>query len=150
MNKELEKYTELLFSYTYGVNYSEVSEKMHIMVDNLISKYGWDTVFESWNNYLFRECKTEESVINFAHLFWNYTECCEYPIKEPFKFLAYFFYRIDFDIDKDVDGIIDSLACRILEVAKYEPADLYVHPYYIPELDPNIIAEAEVYKSQNL
>ena len=62
-------------------------------------------------------------------MFWSY------PIKEPLKFLAYFFYRIDFNIEKDEDGIIDSIVCRILEVTKYEPANLYIHPYYVPELD---------------
>jgi hypothetical protein len=83
-------------------------------------------------------------------LFWNYTECCEYPIKEPFKFLAYFYYRVNFDVKPEYMTILDSISCNLLKLAKYEPADLYVHPYYVPELDPNIIAEAEVYKSQNL
>ena len=74
----------------------------------------------------------------------------ELSYKRTIRIFSIFFYRIDFNIEKDEDGIIDSIACLILEVTKYKPANLYIHPYYVPELDQNIIAEANIYKSQNL
>lgn len=110
------------------ISFNSINSSLHKIVVNTTEK--------KW----FRKDRLSYKYFRFRRRFWSY------PIKEPLKFLSYFFYRIDFNIEKDEDGIIDSIACQILEVTKYE----HIHPYYVPELDQNIIAEANIYKSQNL
>ncbi|MBQ9875387.1 MAG: DUF4417 domain-containing protein [Thermoguttaceae bacterium] len=111
-----------------------------------IVENGWFRVFESWNDYLRKYCKTPESVINFAKLFWNY-DGCEYPVPRPHKFLGYFYYRIDFDLEKYDDfGILDSIAITILPLGGFLEASMLFNPYYSPESDPKIIAEVEAYR----
>lgn len=109
-----------------------------------------EKTFESWINYLFTECKTPESAINFANLFWSYGGQ-DHPVIEPYKILGYFYYRIDFDTEKyDELGILDSLAIDLLPKAGYSYADRLINDEYIPELDPKIIAQVEAYKSSGL
>ena len=83
--------------------------------------------------------------------FWLYGGQ-DYPIPEPHKFLAYFYYMIDCQAKK-YDGDYDmlySLATNILPKAGYSEADLYLNPYYMPEQDPKILAEVEALRKQNL
>lgn len=132
---------------------SALMKKKEKLITDLVSKYqnlvGKKT-FVSWQKYLFTECKTPESVINFANLFWIYGGQ-DYPINEPYKFLGYFYYRINFETAKyDKLMILDSLAIDILPKAGYLYADRFINDDYIPELDPNIIKQVEEYKSLGL
>ena len=150
MVNEIDKQTYLLFNRTYGDDTSQEYDLLLDKVEQQITEFGWDKTFESWKNYLFTECKTPESAINFANLFWSYG-CQDYPVIEPYKFLGYFYYRIDFDTEKyDELGILDSLAIDLLPKAGYSYADRLINDEYIPELDPKIIAEVEAYKSSEL
>lgn len=84
--------------------------------------------------------------MNFAHLYWE-SWWWNYPIKEPYRFMGYFYYRIGMDVeeyDSDQD-ILDSLSCSILPRSGYKQADLYENPYYIPERDPLMIQAVEEY-----
>ena len=150
MVNEIDKQTYLLFNRTYGDDTSQEYDLLLDKVEQQITEFGWDKTFESWKNYLFTECKTPESAINFANLFWSYGGQ-DYPVIEPYKFLGYFYYRIDFDTEKyDELGILDSLAIDLLPKAGYSYADRLINDEYIPELDPKIIAEVEAYKSSEL
>ena len=83
-------------------------------------------------------------------MFWSYGGQ-DHPVIEPYKFLGYFYYRIDFDTEKyDELGILDSLAIDLLPKAGYSYADRLINDEYIPELDPKIIAQVEAYKSSAL
>ena len=150
MVNEIDKQTYLLFNRTYGDDTSQEYDLLLDKVEQQITEFGWDKTFESWKNYLFTECKTPESAINFANLFWSYGGQ-DYPVIEPYKFLGYFYYRIDFDTEKyDELGILDSLAIDLLPKAGYSYADRLINDEYIPELDPKLIAEVEAYKSSEL
>jgi hypothetical protein len=150
MVNEIDKQTYLLFNRTYGDDTSQEYDLLLDKVEQQITEFGWDKTFESWKNFLFTECKTPESAINFANLFWSYGGQ-DYPVIEPYKFLGYFYYRIDFDTEKyDELGILDSLAIDLLPKAGYSYADRLINDEYIPELDPKIIAEVEAYKSSEL
>ena len=84
--------------------------------------------------------------MNFAHLYWE-SWWWNYPIKEPYRFMGYFYYGIGMDVeeyDSDQD-ILDSLSCSILIKSGYKQADLYEDPYYIPERDPLMIQAVEEY-----
>ena len=150
MVNEIDKQTYLLFNRTYGDDTSQEYDLLLDKVEQQITEFGWDKTFESWKNYLFTECKTPESAINFANLFWSYGGQ-DYPVIEPYKFLGYFYYRIDFDTEKyDKLGILDSIAIDLLPKAGYSYADRLINDEYIPELDPKLIAEVEAYKSSEL
>ena len=150
MVNEIDKQTYLLFNRIYGDDTSQEYDLLLDKVEQQITEFGWDKTFESWKNYLFTECKTPESAINFANLFWSYGGQ-DYPVIEPYKFLGYFYYRIDFDTEKyDELGILDSLAIDLLPKAGYSYADRLINDEYIPELDPKLIAEVEAYKSSEL
>ena len=150
MVNEIDKQTYLLFNRTYDYDTSQEYDLLLDKVEQQITEFGWDKTFESWKNFLFTECKTPESAINFANLFWSYGGQ-DYPVIEPYKFLGYFYYRIDFDTEKyDELGILDSLAIDLLPKAGYSYADRLINDEYIPELDPKIIAQVEAYKSSGL
>jgi len=150
MVNEIDKQTYLLFNRIYGDDTSQEYDLLLDKVEQQISEFGWEKTFESWINYLFTECKTPESAINFANLFWSYGGQ-DHPVIEPYKFLGYFYYRIDFDTEKyDELGILDSLAIDLLPKAGYSYADRLINDEYIPELDPKIIAQVEAYKSSGL
>lgn len=139
-----------LFSRNYDQTSSEDFRIAKNRVRQQISEFGWQITFESWKNYLFTECKTPESVINFATLFWSYGGQ-DYPVIDPYKFLGYFYYRINFNIMKYDDlMILDSLSICLLPKAGYSSADRLINVDYIPERDPNIIAQVEEYKSMRL
>ena len=150
MVNEIDKQTYLLFNRIYGDDTSQEYDLLLDKVEQQISEFGWEKTFESWINYLFTECKTPESAINFANLFWSYGGQ-DHPVIEPYKFLGYFYYRIDFDTEMyDELGILDSLAIDLLPKAGYSYADRLINDEYIPELDPKIIAQVEAYKSSGL
>ena len=150
MVNETDKQTYLLFNRIYGDDTSQEYDLLLDKVEQQISEFGWEKTFESWINYLFTECKTPESAINFANLFWSYGGQ-DHPVIEPYKFLGYFYYRIDFDTEKyDELGILDSLAIDLLPKAGYSYADRLINDEYIPELDPKIIAQVEAYKSSGI
>ncbi|MBQ3682329.1 MAG: hypothetical protein II922_04530 [Succinimonas sp.] len=147
---KIDEQTHWLFNRTYGVSSKEQRKETREKVKQQISEFGWENTFESWKNYLFTECKTPESAINFANLFWSYGGH-DYTVIEPYKFLGYFYYRIDFDAEKyDELGILDSLAIDLLPKAGYSYADRLINDDYIPELDPKIIAQVEIYKSSGI
>ena len=136
MHKDINELTEYLFSRPYSDNLTDDQE------DELL-----DHTFATWNNYLLSRCKTPESVINYANLFWWYGGQ-DHPIPNPHKFLGYFYYRINFKSDTyDSTDILDSLSRAILTKAGYREANLIHDPQYMPENDPKIIAAAREYEA---
>lgn len=119
---------------------------MEELAAGLVKDFGWDTVFHAAFEYLKENCRTPESIMNFAHLYWE-SWWWNHPIKEPYRFMGYFYYGIGMDVeeyDSDQD-ILDSLSCSILIKSGYKQADLYEDPYYIPERDPLMIQAVEEY-----
>ena len=141
--------TEYLFNRAYEEELTEEQEEaLYDRAHQQIIDYGWDKTFESWKAYLFKNCTTPESVINFANLFWCYC-CCDYIIQDPYHFLGYMYYRIDMNTSKYDDmSILDSIATNILPKAGYSCADLMKHPLYTPEMDERLLAEVEKFKKE--
>ena len=128
----------------------EEEEKLQDMFDNAIDEYGWEQVFDVIDNYMRTSCPTGESIVNFAHLFWNYTCVNPRKIPDPYPFLGYLYYRVDskpwnYDCTEVYEGLVYNLLSG---------KDDYTHnPYtnidYIPENDPCIVAEIEKLKRAN-
>ncbi|MCR5098974.1 MAG: hypothetical protein K6B14_08500 [Lachnospiraceae bacterium] len=148
MDKNIDEQTKHLFNRSYGDNLTDDQEdELLDQVDAQISEFGWNDTFASWNKYLLSECKTPESVINFANLFWWYGGQ-DHAIPDPHNFLGYFYYRINFQSDTyDSTDILDSLSRNILSKAGYREANLVHDPQYMPENDPKIIAAARKYET---
>ena len=145
MIKELENETKKLFkpglAYTdeFNKNWKEYEDH----ANEVIHKYGWDAVLNSWTNYLHKYCTTKESVCNFAELFFSYTDCKK-PVGNPFKWLAWFYHIMDLcPYSYDKGSIIDDMSMLLLVNSGYERASNWVDPYYVPEKDPKLIAEVE-------
>lgn len=149
MTNKIDNLTNILFNQTFGIESDNLRKVHRNQAKQQIAEFGWENTFTSWKNFLFKECKTPESVINFANLFWSYGGE-EYPIPEPYKFIAYFYYRVDFkpEIYDGVD-ILDSLVLAILPKAGYSYADWAINWDYYPEKDPKMVAEVNEFKSLN-
>ena len=128
----------------------EEEDAIQKVADDLVTEYGWDEVFSETDQYLRRFCTSPETVINFAVLFWYYM-WYENPLPDPYRFLAYFYYRINWQTalydDRD---ILDSLCITILPKAGFRDADLSVNPRYMPENDPLLQKEVKKLQEENL
>ena len=117
------------------------------VADDLVAEHGWEAVYAAANVHLHQCCVSPESVINFAVLFWDY-RWSENPIPNPYEFLAYFYFRIDWQVSRyDDRDILDSLAITILPKAGYSDANLLQNPRYMPENDPILQQEVERLRS---
>lgn len=152
--KELQNKTDFIFERNYLKELQptddsiteEMEENYEQTANYLVSNFGWDMVFDCWNNYLQTTCDSPEKVINFAYLFLNYGGA-EHIIPNPHKFLAYFYYRIDLNPAKyDAVDIMDDLSTTILKMSGFSEANIELNPQYVPERDPKIIAEVEKIK----
>lgn len=151
MYKSIDDITAFLYERSYDTELTEEQEDDILdIVDDQIENHGWENTYKSWYAYLVNNCKTPESVVNFANLFWWYGGQ-DHPIPEPHKFLGYFYYRINMETSKfDNMDILDSLSTTILKKAGFREADLVLNTQYMPENDPKIIAEVENYRKQGL
>lgn len=146
---DLYKEIYTLFSRRWDEDLTEEQEDaLDDKADELIEKYGWDAVYETFKSYLIRECSTPELSVNAAYIFWDFC-WYNYPIHDPYEFMSYFYYRIDFNTKQyDASDILDSLTTTVLPKNGISAADLMKHPYYMPESDPEMIAAAERWKNK--
>lgn len=149
MDNILNKQIKCLFDIPWDIDITEEEEdKLLESANLLVAEYNWPTVYDAAFDYLKTECKSPESAVNFAHNYWGYG-WADNPIPNPYEFLGYFYYRIDFETAKyDSMDILDSLCITILPKAGFSKADLYLNTQYMPESDPKIIAAVEEYKEQ--
>ena len=154
MNNFLKSETEYLYNRNFlgeldGTieTTEEEDEEYEIRSENLIKTYGWDKVFAVWEDYLYHQCRTVNDVLNFANLFWCY-EGHKHYIAKPYKFLGYFYYRMDLNPFKyDAIDLMDSIVIDILEKTGETYVNLVNFPDYAPEKDKKIIAEVQKWKS---
>lgn len=147
IEKELKERIDYLFNRDAEEELPEEEEDaLEQDADNLVAQYGWENVYQAAVDYLHTKCLTPESAVNFATNYWIY-QWIKLPIPDPHRFLGYFYYRINYDAQKyDVLDILDTLATTILPRMGYSEADLYLNPYYMPENDPKILKEVELFK----
>ena len=139
--------TKYLFDRSYDAEMTvEEEDALTDRAEQLIADYGWQETFSAWSRYLYDNCKTAEAAINYANLFWWYGGQ-EYIVPNPYDFVGYFYYRVDLNPEKyDGVDILDSIATTVLPKAGCSDADLVLHPDYMPENDPKIVAAVEKYK----
>ena len=157
--EELIKKTEYLFDRDFigelngDIELTDKDEQKYSdCVKELYKKYDWSDIFKCWESYLYNKCKTPHQLFNFANLFWEYEGYKEY-IPEPYKFLAYFYYKADpneYEDDANAATIMDSLSIQILHRAGVDGVKNSENPYYNPQDDPKMIKAIENWKLQNI
>lgn len=150
IDNELDKKTEYLFGRDFigelngDVEITEEEEQKYSdCVNELYKKYNWNDIFNCWESYLHNKCETPIKLFNFANLFWEY-EGYKESIPEPYKFLAYFYYRAnpnEYEDTANAATIMDSLAIQILHRAGMAGVVNSENPYYNPQDDPKMVEE---------
>ena len=122
----------------------EEEEQLQEKYDNLVNEYGWEVVFEAINRFMRTECLDGESACNFAHMYWGYNCYDPKSIVCPYSFLGYLFYRMNLEPWKyDAVDIMDGLVKDLLSTENDKSHNPFWNADYIPEKDPDIIAEVE-------
>lgn len=147
-NKDIESIIEHLFNRKWDEDLTdEEEEKLENEAETLVGKCSWKSIYAAVSAYMHNNCKTPESAINFACLYWGYG-WQDYPLPDPYRFLGYLYYRINLNPEKyDSMDILDSLSTTILPKAGFQEADLVLHTQYMPEQDPKIIEAVNSFKS---
>ena len=66
--------TKKLFEVNYEIDFEDdnVYYEYLEIAEKLIQDFSWDSVYDVWYDYLLNNCKDEDSILNFANLFWCY------------------------------------------------------------------------------
>lgn len=148
INQDLEKIIKTLFEVSFNeLDNEDEEEQLEILSEKAINDYGWDKFFEVANKYLRTNCKTPEAVVNFANLYFLY-DLHNFPIKDPYSFLAYFYYIIDFERSKYDADILDTIVSGILPASGYKYGSLFDNTWYTPETDEKLIEAVNKLKSK--
>lgn len=151
VRKRLSETIRFLFARNWEDELSdELEDELREQASVVVREYGWHEVYAATFTYLAKNCASPESVVNFAHLYFEYYWNRK-VIPSPHRFLAYLYFRVNCNPSKyDAIDIFDTLATSILPICGYQEADLMIDPRYTPELDPKIIAEIEAWKQREL
>ncbi|MCR5639393.1 MAG: hypothetical protein K6F97_11240 [Lachnospiraceae bacterium] len=151
-DQSLEEVIDSLFNRKWDDDFSDEEEEMfQELYNNTVEMHGWEKTFDAIDRYMRNSCLTSDAIINFVNLFWEYN--CENPrkISDPYRFLGYLYYRVDsepwkYDCAETYEGLVYNLLSG---------KDDYTHnPFtnydYIPEKDPDIMAEIEKLRKENV
>ncbi len=154
MNKELNLITNELFSRNAidildgGDSTDELYDTLVEKADKAISEYGWETVFESWNSYMYENCHTVEEALNFATWFEIYGGN-NHKIEEPYKFLAYLYDIFDLNPVKYNAQIMDDVSYGLLEASGIK-SNLWTDDSYTTETDPELLKAVEALRKEKV
>lgn len=139
---------ERLFTRYWDDDISEDEEtQIEEMAAALVEQNDWHAVYSALTAFLLVNCVTPEQAINTAHIFWE-LGWCEQPIVDPYRFLGYLYYRIDFNsAQHDKMDMMDTLTTAILLKAGYTYADMYINSDYTPETDAKLIEAVNNWRS---
>ncbi len=145
-NEMIEKMTAYLFNCRHDDPAFDADDSYEHSdaAQDLIDEYGWNEVFPYWFDYLQNHCSTEKDVINFAHLFYYYGGA-DLPLRDPYPFIAYFYYRVDTTkYGAEATDIFDSIVIPLL--SNIGDISLENEPDYVPEKDSRILSAVNEWK----
>lgn len=146
---DLSKMTSYLFECNFfDDEFDPEDHEEHLAcAEKLFDTYAFKDIFNEWNNYLRKNCKTAEEVINFCNLF-SYYGGQDYPIPNAYDFVGYIYSKVDISKYWDEAGdFIDGLCTSILE--KSGEISLVKDPYYQSWKDPKVLEAVERIKKQS-
>ena len=145
----IKEITKKLFSVKYETDLEddEVYDKYVDMASQLIEKNDWLDVYSCWYYYLINNCKTEEDILNFAHLFWYY-EGYNQVIPNPIEFCSYFYANISLENQLENSPVLDGIAWYALKNSdKYSNVEPYFENFE-PLRTPEIISGIKKWKDK--
>ena len=145
MKEKLDLKETSKFLLTLDPNYDYSSEELdHFedLAEELISQYGWPTMYKEWSRFLHEECPTDDDVVRFALNYSSYSHDTVLP--DPLQFIAYLYYLVDTTKNSTAFDIFDSLAITVLPTAGL--VNMMEQPCYAAENDPHIQAEIANWK----
>lgn len=145
-NSKFNKEIKYLFDCDFfSKDFDPTGKEEHTQFANkLLSNNNWSEIFESIEEYVKENVKTEKQIVNFVNHYLGYGFARQ-VIDYPYQFIAYFFKR--FDVDKNWDNggeTIDDFATSILDKCGY--IDLVKNPYYNTAKDEKLLLEIEKIK----
>lgn len=143
--QSLKEVIDYLFNRRWDEELSDENEEsLQEMFDHAIENYGWKQVFEAIDIYMRTTCITSDSTVNFANLFWGYTCANPRKIPEPYRFLGYLYYRVNSKPwEYDCAEVYEGLVFNMLSGEDDYSHNPFTNYDYIPEKDPDIMAEVE-------
>ena len=150
-NQSLREMIHDLFNRRWDEDLSdEKEESLQDMFNNAVENYGWEQVFETIDHYMRTTCLTSERIVNFANLFWGYTCANPRKVSEPYRFLGYLYYRVNSKPwDYDCAEVYEGLVFNMLSGENDYNHNPFTNYDYIPEKDPEIMAEVEKLRKEN-
>ncbi len=136
--------TNKLFSVSYDFlcENEALQQEYEDIASQLLQNYLWNDVEKAWLEFFYTQCQDAQSAYNYANLFWLYGGY-EKPVRDPYKFLGYLYYRLGNEAASDeAITITDGLAIHLLQNAGYAYVNIVENPYYAPEEDASILAAA--------
>lgn len=122
----------------------EVSEKYMHDMGEIIKENGWKNVYPVMKQILREDCKDVNEIINWCNLFWCYAACDNLPIPEPYKLVAYLYFKVDIAEYPDAFTVLDSIALNALNI------DLINEPNYAANADPKIVKLISEFKENKI
>lgn len=140
----IKKINQVLFSIdnfsksmTYDETVNKISEASKI-VKKIVDKFGYQVVFDSWENYLKENVDSKRKAWNFMILFFNF-DGHKFKIKDPYPFLGMLYKKLDLSFERDPEGddenqmndTFDSIYIELLinsGIVKQEDY-FYMNPY---------------------
>lgn len=140
----IKKINQVLFSidnFSKSMTYDEIVNKISEatkIVKGLVDKFGYQVVFDSWENYLKENVDSKRKAWNFMILFFNY-DGHKFKIKDPYPFLGMLYKKLDLSFERDPEGddenqmndTFDSIYIELLinsGIVKQEDY-FYMNPY---------------------
>ena len=147
MKKELLDSSRKLFVFDDStLNKNETVDKLRMLAKEILTNNEWVDVFECWDYILRNECDSEEKVIAFVKLMFDYlgfNVTIPYPF-DPYDFIGYIYSKIDLEKNWDRCGNeMDSFVNAIL--VNSNNIDLIKDPYYQFWRDPKVLEIAKKY-----
>lgn len=153
MNDQIDIITAELFSRDAleildgGVETDEIYYSLVEKAHATIEKYGWESVFASWERYMHEKCHSVSDALCFATWFYCYGGC-EHKIENPYGFLAYLYNIFDLNPVKYDAQIMDDISYGLLEAAGIKK-NLWSDDSYTTETDPVLIKAVQELRKNN-
>ncbi len=145
----IKEITNKLFSVNYNEDFikTKKSEEYEKIAKDLIKNNDWDKVFLCWYDFLINECKTEDKILNYAHLFWNYGGY-KYKIPNPAEFCAFFYVNISLEHHPWATALIDGITWEIFINEGIYSEDKDYFENFEPLLDSNLVSSINKWKEK--
>lgn len=139
--------TKKLFEVNYEIDFEDdnVYYEYLEIAEKLIQDFSWDSVYDVWYDYLLNNCKDEDSILNFANLFWCY-EGYKQKIYNAVEFCAFLYANIDIKKRQEAGYLLEGMATEIfLHSGIYSQEQLFD---YIPTNDSLVIDAINEWKKK--